>query len=252
MKVFLTGASSGIGEALARHYAAEGAILGLFARRADKLRELQLSLPSPAEVYVGDVRDLAAIAVAAEDFMTRHGVPDIVIGNAGVSYGNLTEIASDASVFRETLEINVLGLVHTFQPFVVPMRARKRGSLVGIASVAGFRGLPGASAYSASKAAAIRYLESLRVELRGSGVQVTTICPGFIATPMTARNPYPMPFIIDAGEAARRFARAIAARKAYAVVPWQMAIVGGLLRLVPNVLFDAVAARRKRKPRKPD
>jgi short-subunit dehydrogenase len=227
-------------------------VLGLFARRADKLRELQLSLPSPAEVYAGDVRDLAAVAVAAEDFMARHGVPDVVIGNAGVSYGNLTEIARDANVFRETMDINVLGLVHTFQPFVAPMRSRKAGSLVGIASVAGFRGLPGASAYSASKAAAIRYLESLRIELHGSGVQVTTICPGFIATPMTARNPYPMPFIIDADEAARRFARVIAARRAYAVVPWQMAIVGSLLRVVPNFLFDAIAARRKRKPRKPD
>jgi short-subunit dehydrogenase len=252
LKVFLTGASSGIGEALARHYAAQGAVLGLFARRADKLRELQLSLPSPAEVYAGDVRDLAAVAVAAEDFMARHGVPDVVIGNAGVSYGKLNEIASDANVFRETMDINVLGLVHTFQPFVAPMRSRKAGSLVGIASVAGFRGLPGASAYSASKAAAIRYLESLRIELHGSGVQVTTICPGFIATPMTARNPYPMPFIIDADEAARRFARVIAARRAYAVVPWQMAIVGSLLRVVPNFLFDAIAARRKRKPRKPD
>ncbi len=250
MKVFLTGASSGIGEALARHYAGEGAILGLFARRADKLRELQLSLPSVTETYAGDVRDLAALSVAAEDFMTRHGVPDIVIGNAGVSYGTKTEIAEDAAVFRETLDINVVGLVHTFQPFVAPMRAAHSGTLAGIASVAGFRGLPGASAYSASKAAAIRYLEALRVELHGTGVQVTTICPGFIATPMTSRNPYPMPFILEADDAARRFARVIAARKAYAVVPWQMAILGRLLKIVPNALYDAVAAKRKRKPRK--
>jgi short-subunit dehydrogenase len=251
VKVFLTGASSGIGEALARHYAGEGAVLGLFARRKDKLRELQLSLPAPSEAYDGDVRDLAALSVAAEDFISRHGVPDIVIGNAGVSYGNLTEFARDAHVFRETMDINVLGLVHTFQPFVEPMRAQGHGSLVGIASVAGFRGLPGATAYSASKAAAIRYLEGLRVELRGSGVQVVTICPGFIATPMTARNPYPMPFIIDADDAARRFARVIAKGKAYAIVPWQMAIVGRLLALVPNALYDRFAARRTRKPRKP-
>lgn len=250
MKVFLTGASSGIGEALARHYAGEGAILGLFARRVDKLRELQVSLPSVCEIYAGDVRDLAALSVAAEDFMTRHGVPDIVIGNAGVSYGTRTEIAEDAAVFRETLDINVTGLVHTFQPFVAPMRAARSGTLAGIASVAGFRGLPGASAYSASKAAAIRYLEALRVELHGTGVQVTTICPGFIATPMTSRNPYPMPFILEADDAARRFARVIAARKAYAVVPWQMAILGRLLKIVPNALYDAVAAKRKRKPRK--
>jgi short-subunit dehydrogenase len=250
VNVFLTGASSGIGEALARYYAGRGAVLGLFARRAERLRDLQRSLPGPSEVYAGDVRDLAALSVAAEDFMARHGVPDIVIGNAGVSYGTVTEAAQDAPVFREIMDINVLGLVHTFQPFVVPMRTRASGSLVGIASVAGFRGLPGASAYSASKAAAIRYLESLRVELHGSGVQVTTICPGFIETPMTARNPYPMPFIIKADDAARRFARIIAARKSYAVVPWQMAILGRLLLLLPNGLFDAVAARRRRKPRK--
>jgi short-subunit dehydrogenase len=114
--------------------------------------------------------------------MGRHGVPDFVIGNAGISTGTLTEFHGDAEVFRETLETNVMGLVHTFHPFVEPMRARKRGILAGIASIAGFRGLPGASAYSASKAAAISYLESLRVELHGSGVHVVTICPGFIAT----------------------------------------------------------------------
>jgi short-subunit dehydrogenase len=250
VKVFLTGASSGIGEALARHYSGKGAVLGLFARRVDRLKELQLSLPAPSEAYGGDVRDLAAVAVAAEDFMTRHGVPDIVIANAGVSYGTTTESARDAAVFRETFDINVLGLVHTFQSFVAPMRARKSGALVGIASVAGFRGLPGASAYSASKAAAISYLEALRVELHGTGVQVTTICPGFIETPMTARNPYPMPFIIGAEDAARRFARVIAARKAYAVVPWQMAIVGRLLKAIPNGVYDAIASKRKRKPRK--
>jgi short-subunit dehydrogenase len=250
VKVFLTGASSGIGEALARHYAGEGAVLGLFARRGEALQSLQRSLSGASEIYPGDVRDPAALRAAAADFMARHGVPDVVIANAGVSYGTLTQLPEDAAAFRETLEINVLGLVHTFQPFVEPMRARGRGSLVGIASVAGFRGLPGASAYSASKAAAIRYLEALRVELHGSGVQVTTICPGFIATPMTARNPYPMPFILGVEDAARRFARVIAARRSYAVVPWQMAIVGRLLSLVPNALFDAVASKRKRKPRK--
>ncbi|MGE5097062.1 MAG: SDR family oxidoreductase [Betaproteobacteria bacterium] len=252
MKVFLTGASSGIGEALARHYAGTGAVVGLFARRAASLQALQRSLPGASEIYPGDVRDLAAVSVAAEDFMARHGLPDIVIGNAGISYGTLTERPEDAKVFRDIIETNVLGLLHTFQPFVKPMRERRAGCLVGIASVAGFRGLPGASAYSASKAAAIRYLEALRVELHGTGVQVTTICPGFIETPMTARNPYRMPFILTAEQAARRFARVIAARKSYAIVPWQMAIVGRLLPWVPNALYDAVASRRRRKPRKAD
>ena len=183
--------------------------------------------------------------------MSAHGVPDVVIGNAGVSVGALTELEEDLPVFREVLETNVMGLVHTFHPFVEPMRAARRGTLVGIASVAGFRGLPGGGAYSASKAAAIRYLESLRVELRGSGVRVTTICPGFIATPMTARNPYPMPFILQADDAARRFVRAIDAGKSYSVIPWQMAIVGRLLEILPNPVFDALLARRGRKPRRP-
>jgi short-subunit dehydrogenase len=249
-RVFITGASSGIGEALARHYAARGAVLGLVARREDLLRSLRDSLPAPAEIYACDVRDLAALQAAAADFIARRGVPHIVIGNAGISHGTATEFAEDAAVFREVLEINVMGLVHTFHPFVAAMRERGSGSLVGIASVAGLRGLPGASAYSASKAAAIRYLESLRVELRGSGVQVTTICPGYIATPMTKRNPYRMPFLLQADDAARRFAQVIDARRSYALVPWQMAIIGRLLAVLPNAVYDRLAAKAGRKPRK--
>ena len=175
-----------------------------------------------------------------------------MIGNAGLSHGNLTEMEEDLATFRDILATNVMGLVNTFHPFVAPMRSRGYGSLAGIASVAGLRGLPGATAYSASKAAAIRYLEGLRVELRGSGVRVTTICPGFIATAMTRRNPYAMPFIIEADDAARRFARAIDSGSTYAVIPWQMAIVGRLLGITPDFLYDAFAARRRRKPRKGD
>jgi short-subunit dehydrogenase len=249
MRVFLTGASSGIGDALARHYAAQGATLGLVARRADRLAALRESLPGTVEIYAADVRDLAALDGAATDFMARHGVPDLVIANAGVSHGTLTEHAGDIGVFREILDINVIGMVNTFHPFIVAMRREGRGTLAGIASVAGFRGLPGAGAYSASKAAAIRYLESLRVELRGSGVMVSTVCPGYIATPMTAKNPYPMPFIITAPDFARRFARAMAAGKRFAVIPWPMAIVGVLLRLLPIPFFDAIFARAGRKPR---
>jgi short-subunit dehydrogenase len=249
-RVFLTGASSGIGEALARHYAAHGATLGLVARREDLLRKLQASLPTRAEIYPCDVRDLAAMKAAAAHFIGAHGVPQIVIGNAGVSHGTLTEFEEDAEAFRETLEINVMGLLHTFHPFVAPMRARGHGSLVGIASVAGLRGLPGASAYSASKAAAIRYLEALRVELRHTGVAVTTLCPGYIATPMTRKNPYRMPFMLDADDAAARFARVIGQRKSYAIVPWQMAIIGRLMAVLPNAVFDRLAAKAGRKPRK--
>ena len=250
MKVFLTGASGGIGEALARHYARSGATLGLVARRAGHLEKLKSSLGTPAEIYPCDVRDAPALAASAAHFMSRHGAPDLVIANAGISIGNLTEFAEDLEVMREILEVNVLGMANTFHPFVAPMRARASGSLVGIASVAGLRGMPGATAYSASKAAAIRYLEGLRVELRGTGVRVTTICPGYIATEMTRRNPYRMPFIIPAEEAARRFARVIAAGRSYAVVPWPMAIVGKILELLPNALFDRFAVRFGRKPRR--
>jgi len=250
VKIFLTGASSGIGEALARHYAGQGAILGLVARRLAQLESLKAALGDRCEIFAADVRDAAAMKAAAAQFVARHGSPDVVIGNAGISIGNLTEVMEDVEVFRETLDINVLGLVNAFHPFLEPMRTTGRGSLVGIASVAGFRGLPGATAYSASKAAAIRYLEGLRVELHGSGVKVITICPGYIRTPMTAKNPYPMPFIIDADDAARRFAAAIDGGRSYHVIPWQMALVGRLFGVLPNWIFDPLVAKAGRKPRR--
>ena len=250
MKVFLTGASSGLGEALARGYAGEGAALGLVARRGELLEQLAGSLRAQAELYPASVTDAAAMRAAAAAFVAKHGAPDIVIANAGISIGNLTDEPDDVEVFREILDVNVLGMVNTFQPFVEAMRARGSGSLVGIASVAGIRGLPGATAYSASKAAAIRYCEGLRVELRRSGIAVTTICPGYVKTAMTAKNPYPMPFIIDADDAARRFMRVIAARRRVAIIPWQMAIVGRLLHVLPVAVYDALAAKAGRKPRR--
>ena len=222
MNVFITGASSGIGEALARHYAAQGASLGLVARRGGLLQQLAASLDTPVTTYTADVRDADALASAAADFMQRYGVPDIVIANAGVSRGTLTELKEDTAAFKAILDINVLGLLHTFQPFIDGMRQRGSGSLVGIASIAGIRGLPGAGAYSASKAAAISYLESLRVEMRPHGIDVTTIAPGYIRTPMTDVNTYAMPFLMDADVAAAKMARAIAARRRFFVVPWQM------------------------------
>ena len=208
-RVFITGASSGIGAALARYYAARGAVLGLVARRRAALQELLATLPGEHAVYTVDVADEAGLRLAAADFSARFGVPDVVVANAGVSVGTLTEEEGDLRAFERVMRTNVLGMVATFQPFVAPMRARGSGRLVGIASVAGIRGLPGAGAYSASKAAVIAYLESLRVELHGSGVKVVTIAPGYIETPMTAVNRYPMPFMLPADEAARRFVRAI-------------------------------------------
>jgi len=248
-KVFITGASSGIGAALAAHYAREGAILGLAARRLDELQALIARLGAAGACYRVDVTDPASVRAAAEEFLARFGAPDLVIANAGVSAGTTGDAAGDLVAFRRILEVNVAGLANTFQPFVAALRDRGRGTLAGIASVAGFRGLPGAGAYSASKAAAISYLESLRVELRGAGVAVVTLCPGYIATPMTADNPYRMPFLLDADEAARRLARAIARKRRLAVIPWQMALVSVLLRLLPGWLYDRAFARAPRKPR---
>ena len=250
MNVFITGASSGIGEALVRHYAARGATVGLFARRADALDRVVRDVRGGALArYAGDVRDAAALRSAAAAFMRDHGVPDLVIANAGVSRGTLTGHAEDLPAFRAVFDTNVLGMVHTFDPFVEAMRARGSGTLAGVASVAGFRGIPGSGAYSASKAAAITYLESLRVELLGSGVHVATICPGYVATPLTARNPYRMPFILEPDVAAARIARALDARRRFAVVPWPMAIVGRLLRIMPRPLYDRAFRNAPRKPR---
>ena len=169
--VVITGASSGIGLALARHYLESGATVAAFARRGDLLQTLDVEFPDQVYCYTLDVRDAPAIQRAAADFMSRVGIPDIVIANAGVSRGTLTEYVEDEEVFQNIMDINVLGMVKTFQPFLAAMREAKQGTLVGIASVAGFRGLPGSGAYSASKAAAISYLESLRVELYGSGLK---------------------------------------------------------------------------------
>lgn len=248
-RVWITGASSGIGAALARHYAAHGATLALVARSGDALRELAATLPGRVFICPLDVTDAQALASAAGDFLHKAGVPDIVIANAGVSAGTLTEADEDLAVFARILAVNVQGMVNTFHPFIEPMRHSGRGRLVGIASVAGIRGLPGAGAYSASKAAVIAYLESLRVELHGSGVKVVTLAPGYIETPMTAVNQYPMPFMLPVDVAARRMARVIRRGNSYAVVPWQMAIAAKLLRLLPNAVFDRLFARAERKPR---
>lgn len=248
--VFITGAGTGIGAALAREYAGRGARVGCFARGAARLEALREELgEAQCAIYAGDVRDAGVVAAAALDFTARWGSPDVVVANAGVSRGTLTEHAEDLAAFRAILDTNVLGVVHTFQPFVSSMRAARRGRLVGIASVAGFRGLPGSAAYSASKAAAITYLEALRVELAPAGVAVVTICPGYVETPMTESNPYPMPFLLRSDEAARRIVRAIDRRKRFCVIPWQMAIVGRMFEMLPRPVYDRLLRHAPRKPR---
>ena len=248
--VVITGASGGLGAAIARRYAAAGATLGLIARRAQELERFAATCAGACATHAADVRDSAAMRAAAADFTSQHGVPDIVIANAGVSIGTLTEAPEDEQAFRDVFDINVIGMVNTFQPYIAPMRSRGGGVLVGIASVAGYRGLPGSGAYSASKAAAISYLESLRVDLRGSGITVITLCPGYIVTAMTDKNSYRMPFIMTADEAANKIAVIIEKRKTYAVIPWQMAVVARLMHVLPRFLFDPLAARSRRKPRR--
>lgn len=248
--IVITGASDGLGKALARHYAGKGASLGLIARRSVELALLAQEFPDQCATQAADVRDAVAMREAADQFFRQQGVPDIVIANAGISIGTLTELAEDGQAFQDVLDTNVIGMVHAFQPYIAAMRERGHGVLVGVASVAGYRGLPGAGAYSASKAAAIAYLEGLRVELRGSGITVITLCPGYIVTAMTAHNPYPMPFIMTAETAAEKIAAIIARRKTYAVIPWQMAIVARLMHVLPRWIYDPLAAKAGRKPRR--
>ncbi len=255
MKVFITGASGGIGQALAREYRRRHpqAVVGLAARRAGALAALSDELGGErAPFWPLDVNDRAALAAAADAFLRRFGAPDVVVANAGISHGTVTGEPVDAPVFERILRTNVVGMFDTFAPFVPAMRAARAGRLVGIASVAGIRGLPGAGGYSASKAAAIAYLESLRVELRGHGVSVVTIAPGYVRTPMTARNRYRMPFLVDAGAFARSAVDAIGAGRSYVVIPWQMRMVAALLRALPNALYDPLFARAPRKPRQGD
>lgn len=223
---------------MARHYATKGATLGLVARREEMLERLAEELNVPCAIYPLDVRDAKALQLAAQDFIARFGVPDIVIGNAGVSRGTLTEHAEDTEAFKAVMDINVLGLMHTFQPFIQAMRTHGGGQLVGIASVAGIRGLPGAGAYSASKAAAISYLESLRIEMTKLDIHVTTIAPGYIRTPMTDVNKYRMPFLMDVEVAAGKFAAAIQAKRRFIFIPWQMGVIARLMRFIPPVVWD--------------
>lgn len=250
MNVFLTGASSGIGAALAAEFARRGATLGLVARRREALSAVLAGQPGAHRLYAVDVTDKDAIAAAGRDFDDTTGGADIVIANAGISIGVLTEYYEDLDAFADVFRTNVLAMAYTFHPFIGRMRARGRGTLVGIGSVAGIRGLPGSEAYCASKAAVHSYCESLRVELRKSGVKVVTLAPGFVRTPLTAKNPYRMPFLMAPEDFARKAADAVVAGVSYRVIPWQMAWVAKGLRLLPNALFDHAFGNRPYKPRR--
>jgi short-subunit dehydrogenase len=251
--VLITGASSGIGLALAAHALRAGNHVVLVARRTDVLQDWAARQPAAAgriTLYGADVRDVRAMAEMGRACMASHGVPDVVIANAGISVGMDSADFEDLQVLKDTLEINVLGMAATFHPFIEAMRARRSGSLVGIGSVAAIRGLPGHGAYCASKAAVLSYCESLRGECRPFNVRVLTLNPGYVDTPLTRGNPYPMPFLMTPDDFAQSAWRAIEAGASYRVIPWPMAVVAKLLRVLPNALLDRVFAGRPRKPRR--
>jgi short-subunit dehydrogenase len=250
---FITGASSGIGQALAMRFHQAGYRLALAARRTHEIESWCRSLGFSSDsyqIYSADVADIDSIVAAGQACLSAQGVPDVVVANAGISVGMDTADRADLNVMVQTLATNNIGLAATFHPFIDAMTRRGTGRLVGIASVAGIRGLPGHGAYCASKAGVISYCESLRGELRGSGVKVVCLSPGYIDTPLTRKNRYAMPFLMRAEDFAERAYPAIEAGVSYRVIPWQMGLVAKLLRLLPDGLFDRLLAGRPRKHRR--
>jgi short-subunit dehydrogenase len=250
--VFITGASSGIGQALAGRFHDAGYDLALVARRAGEIESWASARgidPARYRIYSADVSDTDSIVAAGVACIAQQGLPDVVIANAGISIGIDTAVRADLDVLARTLATNNVGLAATFHPFVTAMAARGSGRLVGIGSVAAIRGLPGHGAYCASKAAVVAYCESLRGEMRASGVKVVTVCPGYIDTPLTRGNRYGMPFLMQAEAFADQAFRTIEAGSSYRVIPWQMGVVAKLMRLLPNALFDRAVKGRARKKR---
>lgn len=234
-RVFITGASSGLGEGLARHYAVRGAVLGLVARRAEKLKTLADDLQScgaQAHIYPQDVSDTAAMSQIAAHFFSAAGGIDLVIANAGVGLKFSVQEETADQVVR-LMNTNVNGVINTLLPFIPAMVARGSGVLVGMSSTAAFRALPWRSAYCASKAAVKVYMDGIRMELRGTGVHAMSICPGFVDTPLTTDTPQRV-FLVDVPVAVRKIARAIERRRNTCVFPWQLRILRHVWPRIPE------------------
>jgi short-subunit dehydrogenase len=249
---FITGASSGIGQALAWRFYQAGYSLALAARRTQEVKawldNRQIDVER-CQLYGVDVTIPDSVVAAGQACLEQQGVPDVVIACAGISVGVDTSELADIEIIARTFATNNTGAAATFHSFLNPMVERGSGVVVGIGSVNGIRGFPGHGANCPSKAAMISYCECLRGELRGSGVKVVTLCPGYIDTPLTKGNAYSMPFLMHPDDFAEKAFRAIEAGVSYRVIPWQMGVVAKVLRLMPNVLFDQVFAGRPRKPR---
>jgi len=249
---FITGASSGIGQALAWRFHQAGYQLALVARRTHEIEAWARARDMDStgyRIYDADVSVVDSILSAGRACLAQQGVPDVVVANAGISIGMDTTAPEDLEIMARTFAVNNVGMAATFQPFVEAMVKRGSGALVGIASVAGIRGLPGHGAYCASKAGVINYCESLRGELRGTGVKVVTLSPGYIDTPLTRKNRYPMPFLMRAEDFADKAVKAIESGVSHRVIPWQMGLVAKLLRALPDRLFDRLLSGQPRKPR---
>ncbi|MBP9685507.1 MAG: SDR family oxidoreductase [Rhodoferax sp.] len=250
--VFITGASSGLGQALAWRFYQSGYSLALVARRTNEIESWVCARnvsASSYKTYSADVAVIDSIVAAGLACMASQGVPDVVIACAGISFGIETAERADLDVMTRTFATNNIGTAATFHPFLNAMVQRGSGTLVGIGSVNGIRGFAGHGANCPSKAALISYCECLRGELRLTGVKVVTICPGYIDTPLTQKNNYAMPFLMSPPDFAEKAFAAIEAGTSYRVIPWQMGVVAKLLRLLPNALFDKLFAGRPRKPR---
>ena len=250
--VFITGASGGMGQALALRYHQAGFSLALVARRTIEVEAWatqQGISPGQYQVYSADVAQIDRIVAAGNACLTRQGLPDVVIACAGISVGVDTAQREDLDQMTRTFATNNVGTAATFHPFVAAMKLRGSGALVGIGSVNGIRGFAGHGANCPSKAAMVVYCESLRLELKSSGVKVVTLCPGYVATALTRHNPFSMPFLMQPEAFAAQAFKAIESGTSYRVIPWQMGIVAKVLRLLPNWAFDRAFAGRARKAR---
>lgn len=246
----LTGACGGFGQALARRLIAGGARVGLVGLDRAVLDELAALAPSRCAVFTPDVSDAEAMAAVGAHWMGRFGAPDLVIANAGVAGGFDTARPDDLRVMRRMLEINLLGVACTFSPFLGAMQdAGRPAALVGVASIAGWRGMPGNGAYCASKAGLITYLQSLRAELRPTPITVHTVSPGYLRTALTAGNRFAMPGLLEPDEAARRLLAGVAGGVEHIVLPRRIGWLSRALNLLPETLHDRILLGQPRKPR---